>query len=121
MIRRNCLYQSWKASIKVKFLFDTGNATLGRNFDVTTGRAACEACSVTWNFGNSVFALEPGKITENRHRVGTLFICMENVPICPRINSTAFTDLLPKQGALLEASISKKANVRVCYSLLPLL
>jgi hypothetical protein len=28
-----------------------GRATLGRNFDVTIGRAACEACSATWNFG----------------------------------------------------------------------
>jgi hypothetical protein len=28
-----------------------GRATLGRNFDVTNGRAACEACSATWNSG----------------------------------------------------------------------
>jgi hypothetical protein len=28
-----------------------GRATLGRNFDLTIGRAACEACSATWNFG----------------------------------------------------------------------
>jgi hypothetical protein len=31
-------------------------ATLGRNFDVNTGRAALEACSTTWNLGtNSAF------------------------------------------------------------------
>jgi hypothetical protein len=28
-----------------------GRATLGRNFDITNWRAACEACSATWNFG----------------------------------------------------------------------
>jgi hypothetical protein len=31
--------------------FDIGRATLGGNFDVTNGRAACEACSAAWNFG----------------------------------------------------------------------
>jgi hypothetical protein len=30
---------------------------LGRNFDITNGRAACEACSATWNLcTNSAFA-----------------------------------------------------------------
>jgi hypothetical protein len=31
---------------------------LGRNFDITNGRAACEASSATWSLGtNSAFAL----------------------------------------------------------------
>jgi hypothetical protein len=39
-------------------------------FDVTIGRAACEACSATWNLGtNSVFALGPKKTMENLDRV----------------------------------------------------
>jgi hypothetical protein len=43
-----------------------GKAILGRNFDVTIGRAACEACSATWNLdNNSVFALSPRNTTEN--------------------------------------------------------
>jgi hypothetical protein len=46
---------------------------LGRNFDITNGRAACEACSATWNFGtNSTFALGQRKTTENLDRVGRL-------------------------------------------------
>jgi hypothetical protein len=44
---------------------------LGRNFDVTNGRAACEARSATWNLGtNSAFALGSRKTTENLDRVG---------------------------------------------------
>jgi hypothetical protein len=40
-------------------------------FDVTIGRAACEACSTTWNLGtNSAFALGSRKTTENLDRVG---------------------------------------------------
>jgi hypothetical protein len=43
----------------------------GLNFDVTNGRAACEASSATWNLGtNSVFALGSRKTTENLDRVG---------------------------------------------------
>jgi hypothetical protein len=43
----------------------------GRNFDVNNGRAACEACSATWNLGtSSAFALGPRKTTENLGRVG---------------------------------------------------
>jgi hypothetical protein len=35
------------------------------------GRAACEACSATWDLGtNSAFALGPRKPTENLDRVG---------------------------------------------------
>jgi hypothetical protein len=30
-----------------KIFANVGRATLGRNFDVTNGRAACEACSAT--------------------------------------------------------------------------
>jgi hypothetical protein len=41
------------------------NPTLGRNFSVTIGRAAWEACSATWNLGtNSAFALGPRKTTD---------------------------------------------------------
>jgi hypothetical protein len=43
---------------------------VGRNF-VTIGRAACSACSATWNLGaNSAFALGPRKTTENLDLVG---------------------------------------------------
>jgi hypothetical protein len=46
---------------------------IGISRPVTFGRAACEACSVTWNLGaNSAFALEPRKTTENLDRVGRL-------------------------------------------------
>jgi hypothetical protein len=46
-------------------------ATLGRNFSVTIGRAAWEACSATWNLGtNSAFAPVPRKTTENLDQVG---------------------------------------------------
>jgi hypothetical protein len=42
-----------------------------RNFEITIGRAACEACRATWNLGtNSAFALGPRKTTENLDRVG---------------------------------------------------
>jgi hypothetical protein len=41
-------------------------AILGRNFDATIGRAACEACSAT----NSAFALGSRKSTETLDRVG---------------------------------------------------
>jgi positive regulator of sigma E activity len=38
--------------------------------DVTIGRAACEACSATWNCGtNSAVALGPRKSMENLDRV----------------------------------------------------
>jgi hypothetical protein len=30
-----------------------GRAILGRNFDITIGRATCEACSATWNLGTN--------------------------------------------------------------------
>jgi hypothetical protein len=42
----------------------------GEIFNVTIGRAACEACSATWNLGtNPGFALVPRKTAENLHRV----------------------------------------------------
>jgi hypothetical protein len=41
-------------------------AALGDNFEVTIGRTACEACRAKWDLGiNPVFALGPGKSTEN--------------------------------------------------------
>jgi hypothetical protein len=44
---------------------------LGRNFDITNGRAACETRSATWNLViNSAFALGSRKTTENLDRVG---------------------------------------------------
>jgi hypothetical protein len=44
---------------------------LGQNFDITNGKAACEACSSTWNLGiNSAFALGSRKTTENLDRIG---------------------------------------------------
>jgi hypothetical protein len=44
---------------------------LGRNWDVTNGKAANEAYSATWNFGtNSAFALGSRKTTEKLDRVG---------------------------------------------------
>jgi hypothetical protein len=54
----------------VRFELKLG-AILGGNFDVTIGRAACEARSATWNLGtNSAFALGSRKTTENLDRVG---------------------------------------------------
>jgi hypothetical protein len=67
MIGINFCYISLKGCIIVKYI---GRAILGRNFDVTIGRAACEASSATWNLGtNSAFALGPRKTTENIDRV----------------------------------------------------
>jgi hypothetical protein len=55
----------------VKFLSTIGRATLGRNVDVSIGRAACEACSAKWNMStNSAFAVRPRNAKENRDRVG---------------------------------------------------
>jgi hypothetical protein len=43
-----------------------GGLHRGEIFNVTIGRAACEACSATWNLStNSAFALGPRKTTEN--------------------------------------------------------
>jgi hypothetical protein len=54
----------------VRFELKLG-AILGRNFDVTIWRAACEACSATWNLGtNSASALGSRKTTKNLNRVG---------------------------------------------------
>jgi hypothetical protein len=53
-----------------EILANMRRAILGRNFDVTNGRAACEACSATWNLGTkSAFALGSRKTTENLDRV----------------------------------------------------
>jgi hypothetical protein len=47
----------WRGCIS-KIGSNVGRAILGRNFDVTIRRAACEACSATWNLGtNSAFDL----------------------------------------------------------------
>jgi hypothetical protein len=40
----------WEGCFIVRFELKLG-AILGRNFDVTIGRDACETCSATWNFG----------------------------------------------------------------------
>jgi hypothetical protein len=49
----------------IEILTHIGRAILGRNFDVTKGRAAGEACSATWNLGtNSSFAPGSRKPTE---------------------------------------------------------
>jgi hypothetical protein len=54
-----------------EILANTGRAILGRTFDVTDGRPACEACSATWNLGtNSASALGSRKTRENLARVG---------------------------------------------------
>jgi hypothetical protein len=48
-----------------------GNAYDCNYFLCDAGRAACEACSATWDFGtNSVFALGPRKPTESLDRFG---------------------------------------------------
>jgi hypothetical protein len=48
-----------------------GEATLRKIFYVNTGKAACKACSATWNLGTiSAFALVPKKTLDNLHRVG---------------------------------------------------
>jgi hypothetical protein len=57
----------------VKVVLVLEGLILGKNFDVTIGRAACEAWSVTWNLGtNSAFALDSRKIMENFDQVGWL-------------------------------------------------
>jgi hypothetical protein len=67
--------RSWAGALLrmggINFNINVGRAALGGNFDVTTGRAACEASSATWNLGtNTLFALGPRKTTENLNRVG---------------------------------------------------
>jgi hypothetical protein len=47
-----------------------GGLHLDKIFNVTIGRAACEACSATWILDtNSAFVLGPRKTTENLDRV----------------------------------------------------
>jgi hypothetical protein len=47
-----------------KNLVNVGRAILGRNFDVTSGRAACETCGATWNLGtNSALNLSNSSIS----------------------------------------------------------
>jgi hypothetical protein len=58
-------------SRRAKLKVDIGRATLGRNFDDTIGRTACEACSAKWNLGtNFAFALGRRKTTKILDRVG---------------------------------------------------
>jgi hypothetical protein len=45
--------------IVINCLYDVARAALGRNFDVTIGRPACEACSATWNSGTNIFLKLP--------------------------------------------------------------
>jgi hypothetical protein len=57
--------------VGIHFNINVGRVTIGRNFDVTIGRAACEAGSATWNLGtNSPFAPGLRKTTKNINRVG---------------------------------------------------
>jgi hypothetical protein len=64
------LISRWRGCIS-KIGAKVGRAILGRNFDVTIGRAACKTCSATWNLRtNSAFALGSRKTTENLDRVG---------------------------------------------------
>jgi hypothetical protein len=54
----------------VKFSLTLGGLYYGEMFNVTIGRAACEACGATWNMGtNLAFALGPRKTTEYLVRV----------------------------------------------------
>jgi hypothetical protein len=47
-----------------------GRAIVGRSFEITNGRVACESCSATWNLcTNTAFALGSRKTTENLDRV----------------------------------------------------
>jgi hypothetical protein len=56
---RNVLWSSWEKAL-----------TLGRKYRPIR-RAACEACSATWNLStNSAFALGPRKTTDNLDRIG---------------------------------------------------
>jgi hypothetical protein len=50
----------WNGRIMVNFWSNIERTTLGRNFDVTFGRAAFEACSTTWDLA---FALRQRKTT----------------------------------------------------------
>jgi hypothetical protein len=60
---RGCIWTNFKLTL--------GGVHSGEIFNVTIRRAACEACSPTWNLGtDSAFALGPRKTTENLDRVG---------------------------------------------------
>jgi hypothetical protein len=53
-----------------EILTNIGIAILGGNFDVTSGRVACETCSATWNLGtNLAFSIGSRNTTENLDRV----------------------------------------------------
>jgi hypothetical protein len=67
-----CLVHSeLEGSIRMNFNPTSGLIHYCEIFYVTIGRAACEACSATWNLGtNSAFALWPRKTTEKLDRVG---------------------------------------------------
>jgi hypothetical protein len=59
---------------------DIRRATLGRNFEVTIGRAAWESCSATWNLGtNSAFTLGRRKTTENLNRVCEILVTCRSI------------------------------------------
>jgi hypothetical protein len=62
---------------KFNFFFGVGGrggglrAALDENFEITIGRAVCEAYRATWNLStNSAFALGPRKTTKYLDRVG---------------------------------------------------
>jgi hypothetical protein len=67
-----CLVHSaLKGSTRMNFNPTSGLVHYGKIVYITNGRAACEACSATWNLGtNSAFTLGPMKTTENLDRVG---------------------------------------------------
>jgi hypothetical protein len=63
-------YMTLKGLHYSKIWSNIGRATLRRNFEITIGRAACEACSAMRNLGTkSSFALGRRKPTENLDRV----------------------------------------------------
>jgi hypothetical protein len=83
---------------------------LERNFDVTTGRAACEASNATWNLSNnSAFTLGTRKITEKLYRVRLAKFYINNVSkinSCPSENST----ILRSRGNFLHALFNAAAS-----------
>jgi hypothetical protein len=86
-----------------------GKATLGRNFNVTTGRVAWDMRGATWNFGtNSAFVLGPRKTTENLDRVGW----SQDLPDANR--------LLTSSPALKYASPNVRSYLCCCLSFMDL-
>jgi hypothetical protein len=69
--RNWCFYTTLERLHYSGILTNIRRAILERNFDVTNGRAACEAGSATRNLvSNSAFALRARKPTESLDRIG---------------------------------------------------